>query len=290
MIASSRECQQGEAGMQRITRTHFLILVAALALATAGCNKLSARDKLNKGVHAYKAGNMEGAIELFKEAKELDPDLLNARLYLATAYASQYIPGAPSPENTRNGEAAVKEFKDVLVKDANNLSAIDGLGSILSNMAGNPFKPELFDESKTYHKKHISLKGDDPDPYYWIGFINWTIAYRSNDALRAEYNKNARRPIKGDEPMPDKVREEFSQKNAALIEEGIENLNKAVMHNPDYASAYAYLNLLYRQKADLSGSADEREQLLTQADNFVEKYKVIKQKELEKAAAGVPAT
>lgn len=272
--------------MQRITRTTLLFLVAALALGTAGCNKLAARDRLNKGVHAYKAGNMEKAVDLFKEAKELDPDLLNARLYLATAYASQYIPGAPSEENTSKGQAAVKEFKEVLEKDPNNLPAIDGLGSILSNMAGNPYKPELFEESKTYHKKHIALKSDDPDPYYWIGFINWTIAYRSNDALRAEYNKNARRPIKGDEPLPDKVRQEFAQKNAALIEEGIENLNKAIMYNPDYASAYAYLNLLYRQKADLSGSATEREELLTQADNFVEKYKAIKQKELEKAAVG----
>lgn len=273
--------------MERIKRTHILILaVAALALSAAGCNKLSARDKLNKGVHAYKAGRMEDAVELFKQAKELDPDLLNARLYLATAYASQYIPGAPSEENTRNGEAAVKEFKEVLDKDANNLSAIDGLGSILSNMAGNPYKPELFEESKTFHKKHIALKSDDPDPYYWIGFINWTIAYRSNDALRADYNKNARKPIKGDEPMPDKLRQEFAQKNAPLIEEGIENLNKAIMHNPDYASAYAYLNLLYRQKADLVGTPAEREELLTQADNFVEKYKVIKQKELEKAAGG----
>lgn len=272
--------------MHRIMRTHILFLVAALAVGTAGCNKLSARDKLNKGVHAYKAGNMDRAIELFKESKELDPDLLNARLYLATAYASQYIPGAPSEENTRNGEAAVKEFKEVLTKDPNNLSAIDGLGSILSNMAGNPFKPELFAESKMYHKKHIELKPDDPDPYYWIGFINWTIAYRANDALRAEYNKNARRPIKGDEPLPDKVREEFAQKNSELIDEGIANLNKAVSLNPDYASAFAYLNLLYRQKADLTGSPQEREQYLTQADEFVEKYKVIKQKELEKAASG----
>lgn len=276
--------------MQRITHTYILVLVAALALGTAGCNKLAARDRLNKGVHAYKSGNMERAIELFKEAKEKDPELLNARLYLATAYASQYIPGAPSEENTRNGEAAVKEFKDVLAKDPNNLSAIDGLGSILSNMAGNPFKPELFEESKTYHKQHIALKSDDPDPYYWIGFINWTVAYRSNDALRAEYNKNSRRPIKPDEPMPDSLRKEFSEKNAALIEEGIDNLNKAILHKPDYASAYAYLNLLYRQKADLTGSPTEREDLLTQADNFVEKYKVIKQKELEKASGGTPAT
>jgi len=51
---------------------------------------------------------------------------MNARLYLATAYATQYIPGAPSEENIRMGEAAIKEFQDVLSVDPNNISAIDG--------------------------------------------------------------------------------------------------------------------------------------------------------------------
>ena len=155
--------------MDRRTRIHILALSVALAFGATGCNKLAARDKLNKGVQAYKAGNMERAIELFKESKELDPQLLNSRLYLATAYASQYIPGAPSEENTRNGDAAIKEFKEVLQVDANNLSAIDGLGSILSNMAGNPFKKELFAESKGYHLRHIALQPNDPETLTHIG-------------------------------------------------------------------------------------------------------------------------
>src|SRR5215831_21086365 len=68
----------------------LLILVAGVS----GCNKLKARDLLNKGVNAFKNGQSDAAIEDFKEAKAADPDLLNARLYLATAYASLYIPGA----------------------------------------------------------------------------------------------------------------------------------------------------------------------------------------------------
>jgi len=276
--------------MDRRTRIHILALSVALAFGATGCNKLAARDKLNKGVQAYKAGNMERAIELFKESKELDPQLLNSRLYLATAYASQYIPGAPSEENTRNGDAAIKEFKEVLEVDANNISAIDGLGSILSNMAGNPFKKELFAESKSYHLKHIELQPNDPDPHYWMGFINWTLVYRSNDEIRSEYNKNARKPIKQDEELPAKVREEFVSKNAALVEEGIKHLNQAVTIKPDYASAFAYLNLLYRQKADLTPSKEEREEFLAKADAYVEQYKVIKQKELERASSGAPAT
>jgi len=49
----------------------------------------------HKGVAAYKNGLYDAAIEDFQKAKELDPGLMNARLYLATAYASQYIPALP---------------------------------------------------------------------------------------------------------------------------------------------------------------------------------------------------
>src|SRR5260370_35422104 len=58
-----------------------------------------ARDVLNKGVQDFKNGQYEEATRDFLRAKQLDPQLMNARLYLATCYASQYIPGAPSKEN-----------------------------------------------------------------------------------------------------------------------------------------------------------------------------------------------
>src|SRR3979490_940271 len=138
--------------------TSVAVLVAATFIAAfgaAGRPKLKARDMLNKGVAAYRDGKFDLAIEDFKQAKDLDPTLTNARLYLATAYATQYIPGAPSEENIRMGEAAIKEFQDVLSVDPNNISAIDGLGSILFNMAGTPATRAKFEESKTYPIQHI---------------------------------------------------------------------------------------------------------------------------------------
>src|ERR1700682_957762 len=107
------------------------IAVLAVVFGASGCAKLKARDLLNKGVASFRNGQYDAAIEDFKQAKDLDPTLLNAQLYLATAYASQYIPGAPSDENVKRGKAAIDEFKGVLEKDSNNLSAIDCIGSIL---------------------------------------------------------------------------------------------------------------------------------------------------------------
>jgi tetratricopeptide (TPR) repeat protein len=260
-------------------RAASLAAVLILILGVSGCDKLKARDLLNKGVTAFKAGQSDQAIENFKHAKELDPALMNARIYLATAYASLYIPGAPSPENKARGEQAVNEFKEILDIDPKNLSAIDGLGSIIFQMGGTPYEPKLFEESKAYHLKHIEIKPSDPEPYYWIGVIDWTLAYRGNSELRLEYNKNnLKKQIKEADPLPASVRTEYVSKYGPLVEEGMTNLEKAISIRPDYDDAMSYLNLLYRRKADMVESAGERANLQKQADDLLDKVKEIKQK------------
>src|SRR6202049_2857624 len=264
-----------------------LLAVATLSVAfgAAGCDKLKARDQLNKGVAAYRDGKYDQSIENFKTAKDLDPTLTNARLYLATAYATQYIPGAPSDENIRMGEQAIKEFQDVLSADPNNISAIDGIGSILFNMAGTPYTRSRFEESKTYHLKHISLKPEDPEPYYWIGVIDWTLSYRSNLEARGTWRlAHPGKPLKDDDPMPPDVRDAYSKENGQMIDEGINDLKKALELRPDYDDAMAYQNLLLRRKADEAATPDERASLLKQADDLVEKAKEIKQKKMETPA------
>jgi tetratricopeptide (TPR) repeat protein len=267
-------------GLVRIARRMgALAAMCLLALGVSGCAKLKARDLLNKGVAAFKNGQSDAAIEDFKQAKEADPDLLNARLYLATAYASLYIPGAPSAENLARGQQAVAEFKEVLDKDPKNLSAIDGIGSILFQMAGQPFDPKKFEESKSYHQRHIQLKPDDPEPYYWIGVIDWTEAFRANGEMRLDYNKNnIKKQVKDTDPLPPPVRTEYASKYGSIIDEGIADLQKAISLRPDYDDAMAYLNLLYRRKADIAETPDERASLLKQADDLVDKVKEIKQR------------
>ena len=269
--------------MQQKPHTRILLVVVLAALAAgAGCDKLRARDKLNKGVHAFTAGQYDAAIEDFKEAKQYDPNLLNARLYLATAYANQYIPGAPSDENIRNGQQAIQEFQDVLSQDPKSLPAIDGIGSILYNMAGGPpFDPKKMEESKTYHQKHIEVKPEDPESYYWIGVIDWSLAYRGNKDMRSEYNNNSKKPVKDTDPMPPALAKQFADKYGAIIDEGMADLKKGIELRPDYDDAMAYLNLLYRQKADTEATAEARDADDKAADDLVEKVKAIKQKKME---------
>ncbi len=265
--------------MQRKPHLTFLVaVVLASVVVGVGCDKLRARDKLNKGVQAYKNAQFDVAIEDFKQAKEYDPTLTNAELYLATAYASQYIPGAPSDDNIRYGDQATAEFKSILENDPNNLSALDGIGSILYGMGSSPYDEKKLDDSKQYHMKHIEIKPDDPEPYYWVGVIDWKVAYEANEEMRSTYNKTAKKQIKESDPLPPALAAQFTQKYGPTIDEGMTNIQKAVTLRPDYDDALAYMNLLYRQKADTETSASAREADLNQADDLVDRVKAIKQK------------
>ena len=93
--------------------TTALALAGLVTLGTS-CEKLKSRDQLNKGVQAFKSAQYPEAVEHFKTAVELDPSFPVARLYLATAYMQQYIPGADSPENNQMAQAAHDQFMKVL--------------------------------------------------------------------------------------------------------------------------------------------------------------------------------
>lgn len=243
-----------------------------------------ANAALDRGVEAFKNAQFEEAVRLFTLAKSLDPSLLNAHLYLATSYASEYIPGAPTEENTQLGKLATDAFKEVLQIDPQNLSAIDGLASILYQRAGQPFDEALFSESKTYHQKHIELKSQDPQPYYSIGVIDWALSYRGNTLLRAEFNKTVDgEGLRDSDPLPEPARSEYVRQFGALVDEGMNSLKQAIELKPDYEDAMTYLNLLYRRKADMADSSEEREQFSNQADELLDHVKEIKTKKAEPA-------
>src|SRR6201988_5494894 len=96
--------------MNKTLRVLTLAAVALALFSSLGCDKLKARDQLNKGVKAYKDNHYEQAIDHFQQAIQLDPALINARMYLATAFVSQYIPGVDSPDNLRNAQQAIDDY------------------------------------------------------------------------------------------------------------------------------------------------------------------------------------
>ncbi|MBI1956371.1 MAG: tetratricopeptide repeat protein [Acidobacteria bacterium] len=248
------------------------VALACLLLVTGGCAKLKARDELRKGVNAYKAGTYPLAIENFKNAIQLDPTLLNAKLYLATTYAVQYVPGSETEENLKIGEQAVAEYKGVLQADPNNVGCISGIANLY-------FQMKRMDEAKEFFKKQIAVDPSDAAGHYMIAVINWRQAYEPRMILKV------RLKLKPDDPIKDqKERQALAERNVPVIEEGLQMLNKAMELRADYGDAMAYVNLLYREKADLADTPEAREEYLKQADMWIEKSLAIKKAEAEKAA------
>src|ERR1700704_4990572 len=226
----------------KTTQKLLVVFAAALVmLSSTGCNKLKARDHLNKGVQAYKNSKFEQAINHFQQAVALDPSLINARLYLATAFAQQYIPGADTPENNHYGEQAIEQYKQVLQVDPRNINSIKGIAYLYLQM-------KRFDLAKEYYKKASELDPNDPEPYYSIAVIDWTQTYQPRMEERAKLG------LKSEESLAAKDKKlcaTIREKNNANIEEGINNLTKAIQLRPDYDDAMAYLNLMYRERADV---------------------------------------
>ena len=154
--------------------------VAVLALVSTGCEKLRARDRLNKGVREFKSAKYNTAVEHFKEAVRLDPEFPTARLYLATAYMSQYIPGAESPENMQNANAAEAEFQRVLEKDPNNTLAIESIASLHYNQAqGGTVEQKMkkLDDAAQWYTKLSSVDPNNKTSHYSLGVIVWAKWY-----------------------------------------------------------------------------------------------------------------
>jgi hypothetical protein len=73
-------------------------------------------------------------------------------------------------------------------------------------------------------------------------------------------------------------------KNWDKIQEGIDNLIKAIQLRPDYDDAMAYLNLMYRERADVQcGDPAARTADLANADEWVDKTMRTKKAKAEKA-------
>ena len=260
--------------MKNSVRVLALIVLGVVVLLASGCNKLRARDQLNKGVQSYKNAKYEEAIDHFQQAVSLDPGLGVARLYLATAYAQQYIPGVESDDNMRMGNQAIEQYKKVLEGNPGKESQINsnkGIAYIYLNM-------KKFDDAKTYYRKALETDPNDPEPYYSVGVIDWTETYQPRMEARAKLG------LKPEEPLKDKkVCEEIKEKNSGNIQDGIDALNKALQLRPDYDDAMAYMNLMYREKADVEcEDPAQRAADLKTADEWVDKTMATKKAKAEK--------
>src|SRR5205807_9284160 len=138
--------------------------------------------------------------------------LLNDRLYLATALAQPYIPGADKEDNNRMAQQAIDQYKEVLKRDPKNINSVKGIAYLYLQM-------KKFEQAKEYYRKATELDPNDPEPYYSVAVIDWTQSYQPRMEARANLG------LKPEEPLKDKkVCAQLKSKNQPVIQDGIENL------------------------------------------------------------------
>ena len=237
--------------------------IVMMLCCTTGCNRLKARDQLNKGVQAFKNARYEEAVGDFQRAIALDPSYEPAKLYLAATYASQVVPNLDTPENLKIANQALDQFHAVLAKDPNDLTALKQIASIDRNI-------KKLDEAKEYEQKVIAIDANDAEANYTIGVIDWMQEYKAaitilaGDGLTDAGDGNPKKS-KG-------ACLKLQQANTALVAEGLKFLTRAVEINPTYDDAMQYLNLTYRRKADLEcGDDNARKADLDQAQKWSDK-------------------
>jgi tetratricopeptide (TPR) repeat protein len=172
-----------------------------------------------------------------------------------------------SQENVKIGQQAIDAFEDVLKVAPNNSTAIASVAEMYYNMRN-------FDKAKEYQRHWLEIEPNNPVPYYWIGMLDWAIVFprtqQTRKDLKIEFPKDPKDPGSLP-PFPEKVRAQLEEQNAPLVKEGLEVLEKAIQLKPNDFDTMSYLNLLYRQKADLEPTAAEREADLKQAEDWTDK-------------------
>jgi len=247
--------------VSHVKRTAAVCVVAAITVFASGCDKLKARDHINSGTAAFKAGRFPEAADHFKTAVDLDPTIPNIRIYLATAYIQQYVPGTETAENKKYAEAAMAELNKTLEKDPKNSLATAYIANLYYQMKD-------FPKAQEWNKKVVELDAKDKGALYTLGVIPWT------DFVSADREARNKMGMKPEDPGPlkdPKERAVLKEKYWQALTEGIEYEKKALAIDPEYENAMAYMNLLIRYRADLRDTKDEWLADSKEADSWVQK-------------------
>ena len=254
------------------------VILSGMVLAMSGCNQLEARDQLNKGVDAYKAGHYDEAIEHFQKATELDPKLSMAKTYLGSALEQNVVPQLDTPENVKTAMQAIGIFQEALNEKPDDVNSI-------KQIAGLYYEIKRVDDAKAWQLKVLAIDPKDPDAAYWIGMIDWTRAHQNK--LNALQDAGLNDDGKGNVKAPKKVMEPLAQENAPLVAEGLKYLTMAVDNKSNYDQAMQMLNLIYRNKADVDyGNPTAVAEDLAQAEDWTHKAMDMRKANEEKKGQG----
>lgn len=280
MKPNSKNAERSRYSLPKRILLGFVVCVCAAGLN--GCfiyNKLKAKDSLNNGARHYNAGKFERAAAYFKEAMDLNPDLLQAKLFYATSLRSQVI--GSDPESQKLAREAIKQYEEMVngpisakVSERDKDQAYAFIADLYSKL-------NETDSQKKWLEGRAKLPNQKPDIvaqcYYAIAVAFWESSHKITDKF----------VIPGSLPPKHKPVNEWDPKDKdeadKLVREGLKYINQALAADPNYANAYSYLNLFYREQIKMEPDAKKVADLTRQADEAIEKFQELNRRAASEA-------
>jgi tetratricopeptide (TPR) repeat protein len=146
-------------------------------------------------------------------------------------------------------------------------------------------KNAALEDARKWNQRRIEVDPKDPEPYYYLGVINWAQAFPPLRDARMEAKMKPEDPG----PIKDaKVKDPLKEKYGKQIDDGIDNLKKCLGIDKENEDAMSYINLLLRTKALLEDSEDAAKADVAQAEDWFNKS--IDTKKMKANRPAKPAT
>jgi tetratricopeptide (TPR) repeat protein len=234
-----------------------------VAVVASGCSSLRERLALSAGNKLYKSQKYEEAIQEYQKILASSPDHWDGNYMIAVSYLALYHPGSTHDKDLEYANKAVAAFEKLMslkMPDTATRDKVRGyyVGLLQQSdqmdkaaafydqlMAEDPNNLDLlaqaaqlagkrgdFDKALELYQKRADIDPVNKEGWYTLGVLCWERSYKGGTLVS-------------------------NQEREQIVTRGIASLGKALAIDPEYMSALAYTNLLYREKAKVLVENDD---------------------------------
>lgn len=239
------------------TMIAFLLLIVVQTASGCGfINNIRAKQEVNDGARAYKAGDFKEAEGHFERALALDPNQENAPIFRARAIQKQYRTGVSTPENQAVADRAIAAYEEMLRRNPTDEEAYNAIVQLYGLMKQEDKQREYLqrtanDQQAPGAKRAIA--------YAFLAGKKWRCSYDITE--QTENMQTVEREGKTIKEYKKPADEAAFGQARQCSNEGLELANQAVALDPNNDAAWAVKsNLLLEMSkmAQMEKKADEK--------------------------------
>ena len=284
--------------MRLLKAAGVAVVLTALA-AGSSCGVIKERQQMDRANKLFAAKKYDQAIPIYETILKRDPNNWDANYKLAMSWMAQFHPASTHPmdqEFKTKGVSALEKlmtltppspedmakvenyYLSLLTSAGDNDKAIAYLEKkiqkapndkdLMSQLATLQAKAGNFDESLKWYEKIAELDPKTKTNWYTVAVLCWERSNKAGMTISPE-------------------------ERAAIIQHGIDSIDKALAIDPEYTEALAYKNLLFREKADalhLAGKDKEAQEAFAESLRLRDQaMQLMQKKKAEAQAAPAPS-